>query len=44
MADKTVKPKRIIDEISRNVEEIVIPPEKREEVLNRILKNILIIK
>ena len=35
-ADKTVEPKPVPDESSRNVEEIVIPPEKREEILNEI--------
>ena len=34
--DKTVEPKPVPDESSRNVEEIVIPPEKREEILNEI--------
>ena len=32
--DKTVKTKPVIDENSRNVEEVIIPPEKREEMLN----------
>ena len=30
--DKIVKP----DEISRNVEEIIIPPEKRDKILNKL--------
>ena len=29
-----VKQKPLLDEISRNDEEIIIPPEKREETLN----------
>ena len=31
-----MKTKPVIDENSRNVEEIIIPPEKREEVLNEL--------
>ena len=38
--NKIVKPKRVIDENPRNAEEIIIPPEKREEVLNE-LKQVL---
>ena len=34
--DKIVKPKHVIDENPRNVEEIIIPPEKREEILNAL--------
>ena len=34
IADKIVKPKHVINENPRNVEKIIIPPEKREEVLN----------
>ena len=34
IADKTVKP----DENSINVEEIIIPPKKREEMLNKLRK------
>ena len=34
IADKTVKPKPVPGENSRNVEEIVIPPEKKQEILN----------
>ena len=33
--DKIVKQKSVIDEDSRNVEEIITPPEKREEILNK---------
>ena len=36
IGDKIVKTKPIIDEISRNVEKIIIPPEKSEELLNQI--------
>ena len=35
IADKIV-PKHVIDENPRNVEEIIIPPEKREEILNEL--------
>ena len=31
---KIVKPKPVPDENSRNVEEMVIPPEKRQEISN----------
>ena len=35
IADKTVKSKTVTDENSRrNVEEIMIPPEKRDKILN----------
>ena len=34
IANKTIKLKHVIDEKPRNVEEIIIPPEKREEILN----------
>ena len=34
IADKIVKPKPVSDANSRNVEEIVIPPERREDILN----------
>ena len=34
IAGKIVKPKHVIDEKSRDVEEIIIPPERREEILN----------
>ena len=35
-ADKIVKPKSIYEMNSRNFEEIVTPPEKREEILNQL--------
>ena len=31
-----MKPRTIPDMISRNAEKIVIPPEKREEILNEL--------
>ena len=31
-----MKPKPVIYENSRNAEEIVIPPEKRQEILNEL--------
>ena len=31
-----MKPKPVPDENSRNVEEIFIPPENREEILNEL--------
>ena len=31
-----MKQKPVIDENSKNLEEIVIPPEKREEILNEL--------
>ena len=34
--DKIVKPKHVIDEHPRNVEQIIIPPEKRWEILNKL--------
>ena len=36
IAEKIVKPKPVIDENSRNVEEIVIPPEKRQEIFKKL--------
>ena len=36
IADKIVKPKHVIDENPRNFEEIIISPEKREEILNEL--------
>ena len=36
IADKVLKQKPVIDENSRNVEEIIIPPETREEMLNEL--------
>ena len=32
IADQIVQPKPTIDENSKNVEEIIIPPEKRQEI------------
>ena len=34
--DKIVEPKHVIDKHPRNVEEIIIPPEKRWEILNKL--------
>ena len=34
IAENIVKPTPVSDEHSRNIEEIVIPPEKRQEILN----------
>ena len=36
IADKIGNPKHTIDENLRNVKEIIIPPEKREEILNEL--------
>ena len=36
MTDKIVKPKYVINENSRNIEELIVPPEKREEILNKL--------
>ena len=36
IADKIVKAKPVIDENSRNIEEIIILPEKREEILDQL--------
>ena len=36
IADKVLKQKPVIDENSRNVEEIIIPPETREEMFNEL--------
>ena len=36
VADKIVKPKSSAAENSRNVESIIIPSEKREEILNEL--------
>ena len=38
IVDKIVKTKPVIDENPRNVEEIIIPPEKREEISNKLRK------
>ena len=35
IADKIVKTKPMLDENSRNVEEIIIPPDKREEIIKK---------
>ena len=31
IADKIVKPKAVTDENSKNIEEIVVPPEKKQK-------------
>ena len=36
IANKIVKPKHAIDENPKNVEEIIILPEKREEIINEL--------
>ena len=36
IANKILKPISLEDENSKNVEEIIIPPEKREEMLNEL--------
>ena len=36
ITDKIVKPKHIIDENSKNIEEITIPPEKKKYQLNEL--------
>ena len=36
IVDKIVRPKHIIGENPRIVEEMIIPPEKREEILNEL--------
>ena len=36
IAEKNVKTKPVRDENSRNVEEIVFPPEERQEILNEL--------
>ena len=36
IANKVAKPKHVIDENLRHVEEIIMPPEKREEILNEL--------
>ena len=38
IAGKIVKPKLVPDANSRNVKEIVIQPEKREEMLNKLIQ------
>ena len=36
IADKIVKAKPVIDENPKDVEEIIIPPEEREQILNEL--------
>ena len=36
IADKIVEPKTVPEASSRNVEKIIIPPEKREEIPNEL--------
>ena len=36
ITNKIAKPKHVIDENLRNFEEIIMPPEKREEIFKRI--------
>ena len=36
ISDKIVKPKPVPDENSRNVEKLIIPPEKGEKILNEL--------
>ena len=36
IVDKIVKQKPVFDRNSKNVKEIIIPPEKREEILNKL--------
>ena len=36
IADKIVKQKSVTNGDTRNVEEIIIPPEEREEMLNKL--------
>ena len=40
ISDKIVKPKPVYDDNLKDSEEIIIPPEKREEILNK-LKQVL---
>ena len=35
-ADKILKPKYVIDKNPRNIEERIIPPGKREKILNKL--------
>ena len=41
ITDKIVKPKHIIDENQKNIEEITIPPEKKEISIKQIKINII---
>ena len=36
ISDKIVKPRHVTDENPRNIEEKIIPPEKRKEILNEL--------
>ena len=36
IAEKIVKPKSVSDENLRNIEEMIIPPQKRKEILNKL--------
>ena len=38
IADKIVKPNHAINDNPRNIEEMIIPPETREEMLNEVRK------
>ena len=38
IADKVVKPKFVVDENLRGVKVVVLPPEKREEILNELIQ------
>ena len=40
IAEKIVRPKHVPKTSSRNIEEIVIPPEKRKEILTKIPKSL----
>ena len=40
-ADKIVKTKPVIDKNSRNIDEIIFPPEKIEKTIKRIKTNII---
>ena len=40
ITEKILNPKPVPEMNSRNVEEIVIPPEKRQEILNELKKKI----
>ena len=41
IAEKIVKPKHIPEGSLRNVEDIIIPPEKRHEILNTLRQQII---
>ena len=38
ITDKIVKLKSVTDENSRNIDEIILPPKKREDILNELRK------